>query len=366
MSILNKRVRESDNNTCRDVAPKLLDNALQNSQDNNTEAGVRNRGIMQQAAVANILAAGNDFYKILRVKKDATRDKIKEHYKLLLKLVHPDYCSIINADRANLKLNEAYKHLNTLEEVNDTRSHSSNSKGDDISGSSYIPSDEDESLRTEAEGEIDGETLNDEDNGNEDDTTNATSLSALQPLSLVPPVTDKDRDDQLGFAPEIAESLGNIWRDKFCFDKKWFSLSDGKHILETVVELKVYEHLKRNSNISPRSEKDVSIKNKILKLAKSTLPYLKAQLPRLASAKLDTEDDKFITWFDTNFERTADERDRILVDHLATEAKITKTVIWKGMELIGIRDEIPNKYYKNEHLLGTSFRGIYKCWKRKS
>jgi len=358
-----KREREYfDDNPYRNVEAKLEENILQNFHESNSimfsnaatsvEEEDRRRIFMQQAAIESIVDAGNDFFKVIQVTKDASLDVISSSYKTLSKLVHPDKCNLANAILATQKLNEAYEWLKNPDKQSsyDSKSDCDDSSlfysdDDCISINSF--SNDDESIRNQENGELNGESQSVTDKDRDQ------------------PVTDKDRVEQLGFAPEIAEVLGVNWKDKFCYCSRWFRLSDGEPISETKMELEIYEYLKINSNISLISQNTVSLKKKIIRLAQSTLKYLKEFLPRPSSASLKTEVDEFIIWFNTNFIRTFpdDNGSRISVHHLSTGFNVSHSTVHNGMKLIAEQIRQSNQYYRQERIPGTNSKGIYKGWK---
>ena len=67
-------------------------------------------------------------------------------------------------------------------------------------------------------------------------THNTISLSAVNHY-LASPGTDRDRHQQLGFLTENAESLGEIWIDRFCCDGRWLGSSDGQPVWKLKLSL---------------------------------------------------------------------------------------------------------------------------------
>eukprot|EP00928_Gymnodinium_smaydae_P038659 TRINITY_DN26617_c0_g3_i1.p1 TRINITY_DN26617_c0_g3~~TRINITY_DN26617_c0_g3_i1.p1 ORF type:complete len:180 (+),score=51.79 TRINITY_DN26617_c0_g3_i1:55-594(+) len=63
------------------------------------------------AAIARVLEAGDDYYSVLEVRREASKSDLKRAYRRLALLLHPDKCHEKNAEEAFKKVGEAFSVL---------------------------------------------------------------------------------------------------------------------------------------------------------------------------------------------------------------------------------------------------------------
>ena len=102
----------------------------------------------------------------------------------------------------------------------------------------------------------------------------------------------KERDQELGAANINAEHLGGLWKNKYCFDRKWINLTNGETLTNIQMEKQIRGFLE--GKISVHSRDNVELQNKLKKLAIKTLRYLKDELPKPLTVSLSAKVEDFI------------------------------------------------------------------------
>ncbi len=90
-----------------------------------------------------------------------------------------------------------------------------------------------------------------------------------QPDSTDAPIKSmKGRDQELGAANKNAEHLGGLWKNKYCFYRKWINLTNGETLTNIQMEKQIRGFLE--GKISVHSRDNVELQNKLEKLAIKT------------------------------------------------------------------------------------------------